>query len=112
VPRSEDAAAFVQPHRPFHWPKIPYDPLRRALAALFPGADTDPNSDASGDADHEHQSIFQLLAQGLVDQMASLDPILEGGGAIIFIQASWPALVFSDRWEGQSASRGPPGLRG
>lgn len=112
APPSEDAAAFVQPHHPFHWPKISLEPLRRAVAALFPRADTDPNSDASGDGHHEHQSIFQLLAQGLVDQTPSVDPVLEGASAIICIQASWPAPVFSDRWEAQSASRGPPRIRG
>jgi hypothetical protein len=70
------------------------------------------NSSSEDEPGHEHHSLSQLLAGGLLEQTLDF-PALEQ--TVVFIAI--PVLLSNDplleeNWDAQSASRGPPFRRG
>jgi hypothetical protein len=100
----------IQPHGHFHWPKLSLDPWRRMVAALLDEGSEAPVPEQG--TDHEHHSIFQLLAQGVVDQNPEAFPVLRAPLCPILSPSVSPEHIFYGTWEAQFAPRGPPFVRG
>lgn len=109
--RPYPAGLFEHSYTPPGFPKISLSRLWRGITQLFEAAaspDSAPSKDSPG---HEHHSLFQLLASGLVDQPIDV-PILASVPAS-FVSYEFPATTpFVARdWDAQTASRGPPSSR-
>lgn len=88
--------------------------LARGLARLIETAapaHPRPAHPADAPADHRHDSVFQLLAGGLVDQAPDALPtvFLPSPRVPCATPASRPAVIRD--WDAQTASRGPPAAR-
>jgi hypothetical protein len=79
--------------------------IRDVLCGSASPCDSAPDQDGHG---HEHHSLAQSLAGGLVESNADV-PLPPANEAIVrFISLPPDALWLTDRWDAQTASRGPP----
>ena len=82
--------------------------LDRILTALAQLLDTTPVSDSVPADGHQHDSLFQWMASGLVDQSAVV-PILSPTPAAFAVCSIEPRpFALPSAWDAQTASRGPP----
>lgn len=105
---------FAHNYEPFRPPNL--SALRHSLHAVFhllggraPAAsEPSPSGDGPG---HQHHSLPQLLAGGLVEQHLDL-PLLQPVPVSLTLRAlpAHTPLLVND-WDAQTASRGPPSAR-
>jgi hypothetical protein len=103
---------FVHDYEPFRPPNLAA--LRHSLHVVFHllGGRAPPASEPSGDRPgHQHHSLPQLLAGGLVEQFLNL-PLLPPAPVSLTLRAlpAHTPLRVND-WDAQTASRGPPSAR-
>ena len=82
--------------------------LWHGLSRLFEQAASSESSPSKGVPAHEHHSLFQLMASGLVDQplLAEILPSIPLASVSLSFVANAP-FVARD-WDAQTSSRGPP----
>ncbi|HXG49605.1 MAG TPA: hypothetical protein VNO52_18435 [Methylomirabilota bacterium] len=100
---------FTHNHAPFELPHIDLDLLREWLARLFQKASDAPLGEPGNNPDHHHDSVFQLVAGGLIDRACTSATL-----AVPLLLEARPPTTCDGRlvlpaWEGQYASRAPPG---
>jgi len=108
---SRSKALSVQPHQPFTFSRIPFDELWQSFCQFFIKAAEESPGTADDQPGHEHQSLAQLLAAGLIDLSASLPPITGFSASLGFFLPSTQDPLLPGSWDVQTASRGPPGER-
>lgn len=99
---------FQHSFQPFGLPKISLDGLWQALAHFFDTASSTgslPSKDGPG---HQHQSLFQLLASGLVDQPLDFPVLPSIPFALVTYRCAANTNWIARDWDAQTASRGPP----
>jgi hypothetical protein len=105
----EARSTFRHTFNPFGLPQIDLSRLWHKLEHWLAGhAAESPAQDESG---HEHHSLSQLLAGGLVEQTIDA-PLFE---VIFFVSIRGVALaenpLLDSNWDAQTATRGPPFIR-
>jgi hypothetical protein len=103
------AGRFVHAGEPFGLPKIALR-LWHALADLFVTASSDDTPAENGPA-HNHDSIFQLLAAGLVEPSTCAPGLPRAPGLTARAFATADTRDIIKDWDAQSASRAPPTAR-
>jgi hypothetical protein len=79
--------------------------IRDVLCGSASPRDSAPDQDGHG---HEHHSLAQSLAGGLVETNVDA-PLLQANETIVgFVSLPPEALLLADQWDAQSASRAPP----
>ncbi len=102
---------FAHSYKTFKLPTIPVRKLWHAFGHLLNFPTSSESSPTNGGPGHEHQSLFQLMASGLVDQPLDLPPLSFVPFEFIFYNLSQPTLVVARDWDAQTATRGPPSSR-
>lgn len=65
------AVPFTHNHAPFELPRIDLGMLRELLARLFQEASGASLGEPGDNPDHDHHSVFQLVAGGLIDRASA-----------------------------------------
>lgn len=102
---------FTHAHEPFGLPKISLGKLWNAAAHLLETTSSRDAAPSENDPGHHHNSIFQLLAAGLIDQAPVPLPLPLAPHAIAVNLPAADERIVIKGWDAQSASRGPPGSR-
>ena len=91
-------------HRPFRLPVNHLATMVKALGELING----PASETPHGPDHEHHSLSQLLASGLLDQHIDFPvlPHFVPSGSYTFLSPD--ELLLASIWNAQTPDRGPP----
>jgi hypothetical protein len=104
---------FTHSHKPFEFPKISLSRLGQALKHLLErnpplNSGSSPTDD---DPEHEHHSLPQLLASGLIDQHLDSPLVQVAELAPTFLNVPCHGVPAVRDWDAQSASRAPPFAR-
>ena len=108
VPRIPTPVLFQHSFRPFGLPTISLDRLWQALGWFFERPASGRSSPPTEGPGHEHHSLFQLLASGLVDQPLDLPVLPSIPFALVSDTRPANAILIAREWDAQTASRGPP----
>ena len=102
------AGLFQHGFESFRLPTVALSRLWHGLTHLFGAKTSSQPAPSEGDPGHEHHSLFQLLASGLVEPplVVEILPSIPLTFASRDFMANTP-LVASE-WDAQTASRGPP----
>lgn len=94
---------FTRNHRPFKLPTAQFARLTGVMADLL-GVPEHP----IGEGEHEHHSLAQLLANGLLDQHIEIPiaPHFVPSGSYLLLSAD--ELLLASIWNAQTPDRGPP----
>ncbi|HEY1174359.1 MAG TPA: hypothetical protein VGH19_23540 [Verrucomicrobiae bacterium] len=96
---------FTRNHRPFKLPTAPIVKLVGAMADLLGSPEKNSNPSAEG---HEHHSLAQLLASGLLDQHVDIPVIPHFVPKGSYQILSPDELLLASIWNAQTPDRGPP----
>jgi len=101
----EEPVRALRTHQTFKLPTAQVARLLHALADWFGGTESSPDKNGS---QHEHHSLAQLLASGLVDQPLDAPLILHFSAPFTFRFFRTDALILDAGWDAQTAGRAPP----
>jgi hypothetical protein len=109
--RLRPARLFEHSYEPFRLPKFPLTWLWRNVSRLIATETSSPPSSSKDSPRHEHHSLFQLLATGLVDQPIELPLLLSVPTVPILNEFPATTRFVARDWDAQTATRGPPSVR-
>ena len=100
-----EATSKLKPHGDF---KLPLKPLSQAVHRLAKWFGTDDTATKKNTPQHEHHSLAQLLAGGLVEQAIDIPLVLPFTAPFSIRFFGNEALLLESPWDLQSAGRAPP----
>jgi len=100
---SKQRVVLTRNHRPFKLPVAQFARLVNSVANGLGGAEQPLNPDG-----HEHHSLAQLLASGLLDQHIETPVLAHFVPSGSYLLLSPDELLLASIWNAQTPDRGPP----